>query len=42
MIFEVNVDNTGGNVTDTVDLVCEAFYKGTGDTATKTQTQEDY
>lgn len=38
--FEVNVDNSGGNITDTVDLSLLAYYKGNGDTANKTQTVE--
>ena len=38
--FAVNVDNTGGLVTDTVDLKMIMYYKGVGDTATKTQTVE--
>lgn len=40
IVFEVNVDNTGGNDTDTVDIKAVAFYKGSGDTTTKTQTSE--
>lgn len=38
--FYVNVDNTGGGVGDTVDLRIIAYYKGTGETVTKTQTVE--
>jgi hypothetical protein len=38
--FMVNVDNTAGGVGDTVDLKTTVYYKGTGDTATKTQTVE--
>lgn len=38
--FEVNTDNTLGNVTDTVDLSVTAWYKGDGDTACKTQVAE--
>jgi hypothetical protein len=38
--FMVNVDNTGGGDTDTVDLLLTAYYKGVGDTATKSQTVE--
>jgi len=39
--FEVNVDNTGGLVTDTVDLQLLCYYKGQGDTSSKTQTLEE-
>ncbi|NHJ87771.1 MAG: hypothetical protein FK734_20080 [Asgard group archaeon] len=35
--FEVNIDNTGGNVSDTVDLKLTLYYKGDGDISTKTQ-----
>ena len=38
--WEVNVDNTGGADTDTVDLKLVCYYKGDGETATKTQTIE--
>lgn len=38
--FMVNVDNTGGAVGDTVDLRLNAYYKGLGDTVTKTQAVE--
>jgi hypothetical protein len=38
--FAVNVDNTGGSASDTVDLKVIFYYKGLGDTATKTQTVE--
>ena len=38
--WEVNVDNTGGTATDTVDLRLVVRYKGEGDTAIKTQTVE--
>ena len=38
--FMVNVNNTGGADTDTVDLRINAYYKGIGDTATKTQAVE--
>lgn len=38
--FMVNVDNTAGGVGDTVDLRLNAYYKGSGDTATKTQAVE--
>ncbi len=38
--FMVNVDNTGGGVGDTVDLKATVYYKGVGDTATKSQTVE--
>jgi hypothetical protein len=38
--FMVNVDNTGGADTDTVDLKLVAYYKGVGDTTCKTQTVE--
>lgn len=35
--FATNVDNTGGAVGDTVNLLMTVYYKGVGDTATKTQ-----
>ncbi|MFA5385623.1 MAG: hypothetical protein WC364_13390 [Eubacteriales bacterium] len=38
--FMVNINNTGGLVTDTVDLRLNAYYKGVGDVATKTQAVE--
>ncbi len=38
--WEVNVDNTGGAATDTVDLQIVVRYKGEGDTVIKTQTVE--
>ncbi len=38
--FMVNIDNTGGADADTVDLKLTAYYKGVGDTATKSQTVE--
>lgn len=41
VIFEVNVDNTGGATSDTVDLQLICYYKGNGDTANKTQTLEE-
>lgn len=41
IVFEVNVDNTGGLVTDTVDLQLLCYYKGQGDTSSKTQTLEE-
>lgn len=40
IIFETNVDNGGGLVTDTVDLKLDVFMKGEGETATKNQTLE--
>jgi len=40
VVFEVNVDNTGGNVGDTVDLKLIARMKGDAETAVKTQTLE--
>ena len=40
VVFEVNVDNTGGNVGDTVDLKLIARMKGDGETPVKTQTLE--
>lgn len=40
VFFEVNIDNTGGNVGDTVDLRTQFFYKGADETANKTQTVE--
>jgi hypothetical protein len=36
----VNVDNTGGSDTDTVDLSMTVYYKGAGETVTKSQTIE--
>ncbi len=41
LYFEVNVDNTGGNDTDTVDIQVIFRYKGDGETAIKTQTVTD-
>lgn len=38
--FYVNVNNTGGGAGDTVDLKAVFYYKGVGDTVTKTQTVE--
>lgn len=38
--FEVNVDNSGGNAGDTVDLKAVFYYKGTSEVVTKTQTVE--
>jgi hypothetical protein len=38
--FEVNIDNSGGGVGDTVDLRLRAFYKGIGGTSCRTQTVE--
>jgi hypothetical protein len=38
--FMVNIDNTGGLDTDTVDLKLVAYYKGVGDTVCKSQTVE--
>ncbi len=38
--FMVNVNNSGGNAGDTVDLACVVRYKGVGDTAVKSQTLE--
>lgn len=38
--FAVNVDNSGGADTDTVDLRAVIYYKGVGDTVTKSQTIE--
>ena len=38
--FEVNVDNTGGDPADTVDLSLLCYYKGDAETANKTQTVE--
>lgn len=38
--FATNVDNTGGGTGDTVDLKMVMYYKGVGDTATKSQTVE--
>lgn len=39
--FEVNTDNSGGLVTDTVDLRLVCYYKGLGDVVNKTQTLEE-
>lgn len=39
--FEVNANNTGGNVADTVDLSLLTYYKGNAETANKTQTIEN-
>lgn len=38
--FDTNVNNGGGLVTDTVDIKVVAYYKGVGDTSTKSQTVE--
>jgi hypothetical protein len=38
--FMTNVDNSGGADTDHVDISLTFYYKGPGDTATKTQTVE--
>jgi len=38
--FMCNVNNTGGGVGDTVDLKATVYYKGTGDTACKSQVVE--
>ena len=40
LYFEVNVNNTGGADTDTVDLSLLTYYKAEGDTADRTQTVE--
>lgn len=40
IVFEVNIDNTGGSSSDTVDIRVVFYYKGNSDTATKTQTVE--
>jgi len=40
VFFEVNVNNTGGLVTDTVDLQLICRFKGDAETAVKTQTLE--
>ena len=40
IIFEVNVDNSGGSAGDTVDLRLQLFYKGNGETACRTQVLE--
>ena len=40
VVFEVNIDNTGGSASDTVDIRVVFYYKGNSDTATKTQTVE--
>ena len=36
----MNVDNTVGNVADTVDISMLSYYKGSGETANKTHTVE--
>lgn len=38
--FEVNVDNSGGSAGDTVDISLLSYFKGSGETANKTQTIE--
>ena len=38
MSFTVNVDNSAGGAGDTVAFVIDVYYKGAGDTATKSQT----
>lgn len=38
--FEVNVDNSGGNAGDTVDLSLLSYFKGDGETSNKSQTNE--
>lgn len=38
--FMVNIDNTGGADTDTVDIKAVVYYKGVGETVTKSQTLE--
>jgi len=40
VVFEVNVDHTGGADTDTVDIKVVSYYKGDGETTNKTQTTE--
>lgn len=40
VFFECNVDNTGGNVTDTVDLQVISWFKGLAEVTNKTQTVE--
>ena len=39
--WENNVDNTGGADADTVDLRLQCYYKGSGDTASKSQILEE-
>jgi len=39
--FTVMIDNSGGSPTDTVDIKAVCYYKGEGETATKSQTVED-
>jgi len=41
IVYEVNVNNTEGGEGDTVDFKVVAHYKGVGDVACKTQTQEE-
>ena len=41
MRFEVNIDNTEGDVGDTVDIQTVVYYKGEGETVCKTQTLEE-
>jgi hypothetical protein len=39
--WEVNIDNSGGNVGDTVDIRCRTYIKGEGDITPKLQTLEE-
>lgn len=41
VIFESNIDNTGGNVGDTTDFQTVVYYKGEGEKVNKTQTLTD-
>ena len=40
LYFEVNIDNTGGLVTDTVDIKAVVYYKGVGELVNKSQVVE--
>ncbi|MCK5605734.1 hypothetical protein KAR91_27815 [Candidatus Pacearchaeota archaeon] len=40
IFFEVNIDNSGGNVGDTVDIKMVSYYKGAGESSNKTQAVE--
>lgn len=41
VFWECNVDNSGGNVGDTVDLLLNCYFKGDAETAIKTQVLEE-
>lgn len=40
VVFEVNVDNSGGDPNDTVDIKVISYFKGSEETTLKTQTNE--